>query len=47
MAGEAEGPFMAKRFGGDVPIEDLLHRLNSTDAGTAWAMFVDRYSPLI
>ena len=25
----------------------LLHRLNSSDAGTAWAEFIDRFSPLI
>ena len=28
-------------------ISDLLHRLNSPDAGAAWAAFIDRYSPLI
>ena len=28
-------------------IKRLLHRLNTADAGAAWATFVDRYSPLI
>lgn len=28
-------------------IEDLLHRLNSADAGPAWAAFIDRYSGLV
>ena len=28
-------------------ISDLLHRLNSPDAGAAWAKFIDGYSPLI
>jgi RNA polymerase sigma factor (sigma-70 family) len=28
-------------------ISDLLHRLNSAQAGSAWAEFIDRFSPLI
>ena len=28
-------------------VEDILHRLNSSDAGPAWSEFVDRYSGLI
>jgi RNA polymerase sigma factor (sigma-70 family) len=28
-------------------ISDLLHRLNSADAGSAWAEFIDRYAQLI
>ncbi len=28
-------------------ISDLLQRLNSTEAGAAWAAFIDRYAPLI
>lgn len=28
-------------------IEDILHRLNSSDAGPAWAEFLDHYSGLI
>lgn len=28
-------------------ISGLLHRLNSTDSGAAWAEFIDRYTPLI
>ena len=28
-------------------ISDLLHRLNSAEAGSAWAEFIDRFSPLI
>jgi RNA polymerase sigma factor (sigma-70 family) len=28
-------------------ISDLLHRLNSADAGAAWAEFIDCYAPLI
>jgi len=28
-------------------ISDLLHRLNSTDSGAAWAEFIDRYAPQI
>lgn len=38
---------MAKRPVTDDQIESLLHRLNSSDAGAAWACFVDRYSALI
>jgi RNA polymerase sigma factor (sigma-70 family) len=33
---------------GDSPSPgDILHRLNSPDAGPAWSVFIDRYSPLI
>lgn len=28
-------------------ISDLLHRLNSAEAGAAWAEFIDRYTPQI
>lgn len=38
---------MPERPGDSDGIENLLHRLNSADAGAAWAAFIDRYSGLI
>jgi RNA polymerase sigma factor (sigma-70 family) len=38
---------MATRSHTDAEDHDLLRRLNSVDAGAAWAEFLDRYSPLI
>jgi len=31
----------------EIPIAELLNRLSSVDAGTAWVAFLDRYSQLI
>jgi len=36
---------MAKRP--EPQIEEFLHRLNTADAGAAWAEFIDRHSPVI
>ncbi|MDX1555371.1 MAG: sigma-70 family RNA polymerase sigma factor [Xanthomonadales bacterium] len=38
---------MARRFADHGDIEALLHRLNTAEAGAAWAEFIDRFSPLI
>lgn len=38
---------MSKKGGEGVAIQDILHRLNSAEAGAAWAEFIDRFSPLI
>ena len=38
---------MAKGSPNKAEIRELLHRLNSSDAGAAWAEFVDNYAPLI
>lgn len=41
---------MAKRpadISGDPDIETILHRLNGSDPGVAWAAFIDRYSARI
>lgn len=38
---------MKERSDKQVTIDELLHRLNSVDAGPAWAEFINRYSAVI